>query len=512
MISQSRYVNIISGVGAGANVAQKNLGMRVITQNPLLPPGIVAEFSGQKMAANVAAFFGANSEEAARAAAYQGFISKQINAPGQISFARWVNVAIAPTVVGDSTTKNLTALTAVNAGTLTILVAGVAVQITAINLSAATNLSQVATAVQTAIRTSTNAQLIGATVTFNTNTNQFVLTGTTTGAGTISVVLGGQPPLATDIAGLLGWGTTGTVNVPGQAADSAVEAVMKTTAVSNNFGSFIFATPATPLAVSDMTAVAQWNDDQNNQYIYSLAATQANAGAISAALIGFSGVAMNLLSSTQPNDFIEQSPCEILAATDYTQTNATQNYMFYQFPNRNVTVSDDTTADSMDALRFNYIGVTQVNGQQLAFYQQGVLGGGSNDAVDMNTYANEIWLKSAIIAAIMSFFLAVGRVPANEVGQGQTLAILQGPIDQAKTNGTISAGKTLSIQDQVFITSQSGDPNAWRQIQTIGYWVTVTFSSFVNANNNLTQWKAAYILIYSKDDAIRLVTGQDILI
>ncbi len=512
MISQSRYVNIISGVGAGANVAQKNLGMRVITQNTVLPPGIVVEFSGQAMASNVAAFFGANSEEAARATAYQGFISKQINSPGLISFARWVNAAIAPTVVGDSSTKNLASLQAVTAGTMTIMSGGTPVHITAIALNTATNLTQVATALQTAIRTSTDPQLVGATVTFNTNTSQFVLVGTVTGAGTLSVVLGGAPPLGTDIAALVGWGTTGTVNVPGQAADSAVQAVMKTTAVSNNFGSFLFATPATPLVTADIAAVAEWNDTQNNQYIYTTAVTQANAATVNAACIGFSGFAMSLLSATQPNDFIEQSPAEILAATDYTATDAVQNYMFYQFPSRNVTVTDDPTADAMDALRMNYIGVTQVNGQQLAFYQQGVLGGGAQDAVDMNTYANEIWLKSAIIAAIMSFFLAVGRVPANEIGQGQTLAILQGPIDQAKTNGTISAGKQLSIQQQQFITAQSGDQNAWRQIQTIGYWVTVTFSSFVNINNGLTQWQANYVLIYAKDDAIRLVNGQDILI
>lgn len=512
MISQSRYVNIISGVGAGANVAQKDLGMRVITQNTAIPPGIVAEFSGQSMADNVGAYFGAGSEEYKRAAAYQGFISKQINAPNKISFARWVNSDIAPTVVGDTSTKDLAALKAIAAGTLTIMSGGVAVQIAAIDLTTATSLTQVAALVQAAIRTSADTQLTAAVVTYNTNTAQFVLTGTVTGAGTLSVALGGNPPLASDIAGLLGWGTTGTVNVPGQTADTALQAIQKTTQVSNNFGSFVFATPAVPFTTDDIAAVAAWNDTQNNQYLYSVAVKQADAGALYAAVKGYSGCALNLLSSTLTNDFIEQSPCEILAATNYSQTNATQNYMFYQFPSRNITVSDDATADSMDALRVNYIGVTQTNGQQLAFYQQGVLCGGANDAVDMNTYANEMWLKSAITAAIMSFFLAVGRVPANEIGQGQTLAILQGPIDQAKTNGTISAGKQLSTQQQLFITSQSGDPNAWRQVQTIGYWVTVNFSSYVDANSGLTKWKATYSLIYSKDDAIRMVTGQDILI
>lgn len=506
MISQSRYINIVSGVGAGAAVAQRQLIMRAITQNSVLPPGVVGQFG---TATAVGAYFGTNSEEYKRALAYFSFISKSITSPQLISFARWVNAPIAPMIVGDTIAKVLASFVAITAGTLTLNDGATAVPVTGLNFSTATTLTQVATILQTALNALTDVQLKNSTVTFNTNTNQFVLTGSTTGSGTLSASATG---LNSDVSGLLGWTTGGTVLVAGQAADTAAVAVAKSAGISNNFGSFVFCTPATPLQNTDIAAIAQWNDAQNNMYIYSVPTPLSNLATLYALVSGYSGCALNVLSTTQANDYIEQSPCEILAATNYNAVNAGQNYMFYQFANRNITVTDDNTANTVDASRGNYIGATQNAGQILAFYQRGVLCGGNTAAVDMNTYANEMWLKSAISSQLMSLFLNVPIVPASPIGQGQILAVIQSQVDQAKTNGVISPGKTLSTVQQLYITQVSGDPNAWRQVQNIGYWLNVTFSSYVNTNTQLTEWMANYTLIYSKEDAIRLVDGNDILI
>ena len=123
-----------------------------------------------------------------------------------------------------------------------------------------------------------------------------------------------------------------------------------------------------------------------------------------------------------------------------------------------------------------------------------------------------MWLKSDIIAGILTMFLALPAVPANDQGRAIVLGVLQKSINKAKDNGTISSGKTISEIQQQYITRLSGDPLAWRQVQNIGFWVNVTFSSYVNSNTHLTEWKASYTLIYSKDDQIRFVDGQDIMI
>lgn len=506
MISQSRYINIVSGVGAGAAVAQRQLIMRAITQNNLLPPGLVAEFVN---ASSVGSYFGMQSEEYYRALAYFSFISKNITSPGRISFARWVSASIAPMIVGDTIAKVLAAFVAITAGTLTVNDGATAVPVTGLNFSTATTLTQVASILQTALRATADAQLATCTVTYNTNTNQFVLTGSTPGAGTLSSTPSG---LSTDVSALLGWTTGGTILVAGQAADTPDVAVSKSAAISNNFGSFVYCTPSTPLTNTQIAAIAAWCDSQNNQFMYSLATPLANLQTLYALIKGYSGVAINLLSTTQANDYIEQSPCEILAATNYNNPAASQNYMFYQFANRNITVSDDTTANTVDANRGNYIGVTQSAGQQLAFYQRGVLCGGSTAAVDMNTFANEMWLKATFTANFMSLFLNVPEVPADPIGAAMLLGVMQPTITLAKTNGVISAGKTLSAVQQLYITQITGDANAWRQVQSLGYWLNITFTSQTNPNSNLTEWVANYQFVYSKSDAIRAVNGSDVMI
>lgn len=618
MISQSRYISIVSGVGGGAAVAQRQLIMRAVTQNSVLPPGLVAQFANSN---SVGAYFGTSSEEYKRAQAYFAFVSKNVNSPKLISFARWVSTAIAPMIVGDTITKILSTFTAFTNGTLTINNGGVSSQISGINLSSATTLTQVASLLQTALQaagviipapgnpvtgttaggtlagatyyvkttyvnalgetigsaevtqvvalnnlltvtspgaqagatgynvyvstatgtetkqnaspinigtgwtlpttgliagaalptsnTTGNAQLTNASVSFNTNTNQYVLTGSTPGSGTLSASPTG---LSTDLSAALGWTTGGTVLVAGQAAQTAAAAIAASAAISNNFGSFVFCTPATAMSNSDITAVAQWVDAQNNMYMYSLATSLANLQTLFALISGYSGVALNVLSTTQTNDFVEQSPCEILAATDYSRAGASQNYMYYQFPTRNTTVTDDNTANIVDAARGNYIGATQSAGQTLAFYQRGVLCGGSQAAVDMNTFANEMWLKAAFTAQFMSLFLNVPEVPADDSGAAMLLGVMTPTIATAKTNGVISVGKPLSAVQQQYITSITGDSTAWRQVQTLGYWLSITFSSQTNSNSNLTEWVANYQFVYSKSDAIREVNGSDVMI
>jgi hypothetical protein len=512
VISQSRYIQIISGVGGGTPAPQRQLILRLVTQNTLLPPGIVIQFSSL---ASVQAYFGVNSEEAARATFYFGFVNKSISSPQMISFTRWQNVASAPVIVGDATAKVLATFTAVSAGTMTIAhtVSGVTtnVSITALNFSTATSLTQVASILQTALRANADTQLAASTVTFNTNTNQFVLTGGVVNTDTLAAVPTG---LTTDVSQILGLATSGAVAVPGMAAQTAAAAIIASAAISNNFGSFAYMTGlATPLVASDWTAIAQWNTSQNLMYMYCVPATINTVSAVAAAIGTNAGCAITLLNPNMPNDFAEQCPTEILASTNYqAQANATQNYMWYQFPGRNTVVSDDTTANNMDTLRANYIGVTQVAGQALQFYQRGILTGTGTAPTDMNTYANEQWFKSYVSALLFQFFLSVPEVPANAVGKGMLLTILQSAITQAITNGVISAGKILTATQQVYITQVTGDTNAWRQVQTSGFWLNIYFTSAINSQTGLTEFTANYQIVYSKKDDVRTVSGSHVMI
>ncbi|WP_156298160.1 DUF3383 family protein, partial [Mycobacterium paragordonae] len=145
-----------------------------------------------------------------RAAAYFKFISKSVNSPSSISFARWVNTAIAPMVVGDNLPKTIADFAGFSAGVLTIMVIAAEQNIKAIDTSAATSMDNVASIIQTEIRKNTDPQLAQATVTWNPNTNQFTLVGATIGTGVLSVAKSADPQ---DMSTALGWSTSNVVNV-----------------------------------------------------------------------------------------------------------------------------------------------------------------------------------------------------------------------------------------------------------------------------------------------------------
>jgi hypothetical protein len=503
-IPLSNYIDITSGIGAASNVPTRNLGGLVITNNDLVPTGKIISFTS---AAAVGTYFGVASEEYARAFFYFGWISKNITTPQQLSFWFWNNdAATADLVFGSTPIDTLSQFNAITSGELELTMGGFTHTLTGINLGSAGSLAAVATAVQTAIQaySAGGSAWTGATVAYNSTTGTFNLTGGTTGADTIVVT----QAASNDIAGPLGW-LTGAVVSNGTAAQTIAANFNQLIGISNNFGSFCYTT-ALAVTESNIVAVAEANNSltPNIQFIFSVQVSAANASAWSAALANIGGVTLTLASPVT-TEYPEMAPMMILAATDYTQRNAVQNYMFQQF-NLTPSVTTGTSQALYDGLLVNYYGQTQTAGQLISFYQRGVMMGLPVNPSDQNVYANEIWFKDALGAALMNLLLSLSQVPANSAGQAQILAALQSVINQALFNGTISVGKTLSTDQQLYIAQVTGSPTAWQQVQNIGYWVNVVIQSFVV--DSVTQYKAIYTLIYSKDDDIRFIQGSDVLI
>jgi len=116
--------------------------------------------------------------------------------------------------------------------------------------------------------------------------------------------------------------------------------------------------------------------------------------------------------------------------------------------------------------------------------------------------------------AFYNLLRGTNQVPANQQGQAQLLSVGQSVITQALTNGVISPGKALNALQIVAVTNATkstmqpnGDPNAWQQVQSIGYWFNVLISQ-----NDSGIYIATYTLIYSKADSIRFIYGNDFLI
>lgn len=496
-ISIKRYVDIQSGVGAGASVAQRDLIGRLFSTNPKVPADGVVEFS---TADEVALFFGADSEEYKRAVFYFAFISKSIASPRKLGFGRWAKVAGEAQIFGSTPIATVADFAAILAGSLTLTVGGQVAALVGLDLSAVLSYADVATALQTAIRAAPGSQFVGATVVFDAPSGTFQFKSTEAEAAAIALTDPGN------LGAMLGWTLPTTIFSPGVDLTPIPEALANSVNASNNFGSFAF---VDPLTEAEKAEASHWNAARNIEFMFCVGVKDAaEAAALVDLISGDAGSGVTLVPVATEYD--EMLPMAILAATNYDLRNSAQNYMF-QRANLTPKVSTNPDADYYDGLRVNYYGNTQTAGQQINFYQRGLLQGTDTAPVDMNVYANEVWFKDAAQSAIMALLLAVPRVPANIEGRGQVMAILQDPINRALFNGVISVGKTLTPQQKVFVTQVTGDPLAWHQVQTIGYWLDAKVEPFTGPGGT-QEFKIVYVLVYSKDDAVRKVEGTHILI
>ena len=511
-ISQTAYVNITSGVGAGFSVGQRQLIGRIFSHNSLIPPQTQITFSGGPQIAlqEIGAYFGTTSQEYLRANFYFGFVSKNITQPQAISFARYVDTAVAGIIYGAQATYSDATFEAVgSAGSINLTIGATTATLTGINLSSASTLTLVASTITTAIQAHTagGADWTSAVLSYVASPTQgglpqFVLTGGVVGVEAIAI---GVAASGTDLGPLLGLAATGAIVCQGSAVETVTQTLTTSATNNNNFGSFCF---IPTLSEANVILAATWNNAQNVYYQYHVPVSAANAATWSAALASLGGVGLTLAPLT--NEYPEMVPMAILAATNYNATGSVQNYEFQYNFNLTPSVTNNTDKATYDALGVNYWGQTQSAGQLINFYQQGVLQGTATDPVDMNTYANEQWFKDANAASLLSLLLAVANVSADSQGVAQVTATLMPNIQQALSNGTIVTGKPLDAIQQLYITNATGSNTAWLQVQNKGWWLNVTIVPVVV--NSVTKYTIAYTIIYSKDDVIRLINGTQVLI
>ncbi|TQI79996.1 uncharacterized protein DUF3383 [Serratia fonticola] len=491
-ISLNQYVKITSGVGAGNNVRAREQILRIFTENTLVPSDGVLEFTS---ADDVASYFGRDAQEYLRAVKYFSYISPTIVQPSKLSFARDQHIAAPSRVIGEPV-RALSQASGVIAGTIN----GVEFTTASVTIAEGSTMHAAAVSVEEALN-AVNAvpALVSSKFSYEPVNARFLMVAGDTQVATIKFKAGA----VTDALGL----TNGTA-IPG-VAEPLVEADSVSVAdnISNNYGSFLF---LRKLALDEVIPLAEANAAKNVSYMLLVGCEASEAESFSAALLPISSVGLTLIAA--PNtDFDEQIPGALMAATNYDSRNGVINYMYRQVPNITPKVTTTPMSDFYDNLRVNYYGRTQTAGQQIDFYQRGVLTGGATAPTDMNVHANEQWLKDICAAALLSLQLSLGRIPANKSGRGQILNTLQTPIDSALFNGVISVDKPLNTQQKLYITQMTGDDNAWQQVQGIGYWVDAFMQSIVTPDGR-TEWQCVYTLIYSKDDAIRRVVGTHALI
>ncbi len=514
-----KYVDIVSRVGGADQVPARQFGGRFYDQNVKIPTGSVIEFSDS---ASVRKYFGSGTEEDAYAQFYFSFIGKQVTRPKLISFARWNPANTAPIIIGGSKIGSIASFAALTVGAaFGVSIAGTRHIITGMDFSAVVTYADIAAVLQAAIRAvgaSSGANWTACTVTCDGS--NFIFTGgETNNTDTPVEVYADGASGDNDTINLIRWrGLVGNgaylvytevcaLNSAGAKGQEPDVAFAKDVENDNNFGSFFF---IDDLTAGQVVAIATENNSYNNNFIFCFGVTQSNLQNLDG-IVGLSGTATtaieNPLNPSEVTPTAALIPMVILAATDFNRPDASQNYMFQQADVQPI-VFDTALSDILDNFRINYYGATQTAGKLISFYQRGYMTGGADDATDIGTYANEIWFKEYIAVALMNILLALGKVSANAQGRGVILSTIQSRVNLALYNGVISVGKILTNTQKAYITSITGSPDSWRQVQDTGYWLDV----FIERDTITGDYKARYLLVYSKDDAIRKVEGSDVLI
>lgn len=495
-IPQSRYVDIDSGLIGTSPFQTREFILRLATENPLVPPQMPIFFTS---AQSVGEYFGVNSIEYLQSVYYFSYKSPVfLNSPSSISFAKYVTVDSAPMIFGVKANYSLSDFTSIIDGSFNLTLGGISQDVLGMDFSADLSLSDVANTVQTAIQASNIDPLFAsANVIFDAVEGQFIFAGGSTGSANIKTDIAAA---GTNILPNLGWDST-AIFIYGADAQTLIEFVQDTVDQNNNFGTLAF---IPDLNVTQDTELATFFANENFRYLYATKSTSTTSQSYSDNLKNEDGLgaAVTLYDSNIGNEYPWLLPAIIFSSTDFNTQNSIVNYMF-KYNQTTPTVNNESNANFYDNLNINYVGNTQYSGNDINFYQKGVLIGQSNNTnVQIGVYTNEIWLKDAAEVSLLNLLVGSENLPANRSGIARVTNVLQEVIDKALFNGVISVGNVLSTEKKSQIASLTNDPLAYIDVQTNGYWLNVRLTE-----PSPDVFEIDYLLVYAKNNSVLKITG-----
>lgn len=295
------------------------------------------------------------------------------------------------------------------------------------------------------------------TVNYDSVSGSFVVTSPTTGASsTISFGSG------TISSALKLTQATGAVTSQGAAAASPATFMNSVTAQTQNWATFL--TLFDPDAGSGNTqklAFAQWNNGQNQRYLYAtwdhdILPTESTAATTSLGYIlklnGYSGTAA-IYEPSGTNLHDAAFLAGFVASLDFTETNGRATAAFKGQAGLVASVTDATSAANLVANGYNFYGDYATASQQFQFFYPGSVSG---EFTWIDSYVNQIQLNAALQQTLMSLLTTVKSIPYNPAGYGLIRAALGDPIAAAVNFGTIRTGVPLSQAQAAEVNNAAG--------------------------------------------------------
>ena len=328
-----------------------------------------------------------------------------------------------------STEQTLTNFTAVSNGAIKISLDGTVKTITAIDLSAVTNLAGVATALQ--------AKLTGTVVAWVAGSNQFTVTSATTGA-TSKIGIPTAAGTGTDIASLLGINAAhNPTAVDGLAASSSpLPSVNTALNYSADWYGLVISDPA--MTDQDHLDVSSLIGAASDSRIYGITT---NAAAVLDAT-STTDIASKVKAAGYGRSFVQYSQVNYAAASavgraftvNFLGNNTTITLKFKQEPG---ITAETVTAQQADTLQAKNCNVFVRYANDTAIIQEGVMANG--DFFDERHGLD--WLQNYVQNNLWNLlYTSTTKIPQTEAGVTRLLTNVEQSMDQSVTNGLVAPG------------------------------------------------------------------------
>ena len=377
--------------------------------------------------------------------------------------ARRINEDAAAWIKSAPISAQLSELTAITAGSITITVNGTEKEVVNLDFSSAKSFSDVAAELATAIGAVSGA--------YNSDQNAIILTTTETGDAA-SISLATSASTGTDVSALLGL-TSGAGAVLSQGTDAltAAQNMNLITTVSRNWVGF---TTLYSTELDEASALAAWADIDDD-YVYfdwstdskmTNQSTQATTKAAQLAENNYNCLAMVYGTAQETAAFLA-----VGASIDWSAIQGIKTWFAKSASGIKASVLSDEVSEALDDLRVNYVGAFATRNAEFDFINRGCLISGIYQWID--ALYGMIWFKARIQRQIMDGFASINRAPYNAVGFAYVEAWLLDPINEAKRNGVIDTGLALSTSQVQQLLTETANPTIQQDLYSKGYWYLI---------------------------------------
>lgn len=459
-ISANQIVQVLPRILTGTGKDLKFNGL-VLDKSPLIPINEVLSFGD---AESVGEYFGTLSDEYKFAKTYFGGYTNSQLKPSILNFYRNTREGANAFIRGVelAPVKALSDLKAISSGSFNVSFDGSTVELTAIDLSSANSLSDVASIVELELQ----EKLTGVSCTYSSHNNCFKVQGVSKLDSSSVVGISG------DIAIAMGLTDTNAIVSVGSAIKTVNDIMNSLTSKYQNFVTF---TTLDEPSDDDAIELAKWTSAQANSgtmYLFVLwDSDKGNLNANNNEVIAEKlkreniGATCVVYNSYAYAAFIMGTGASI----NWEANQGTITWSFKNLEGLGANINDNQQSLALQAHGVNFMGNFATRNDNFVFlYNGSMLGSWSW----IDTYLNACWLCNAFQVQIMAGFKAVRRAPYNEFGFSLVRSWCKDVINRAVKNGVIDVGVTLSETQKSTLVQELGADYS-SDIFSNGYYLQV---------------------------------------